>query len=80
VITETTTKEPLRLAPNPETEMIKALTKLHKSTEQSFAKYGHIYFFMPLAFDHLGTIYGNINAVLVCAYAAAAFAYRNSDA
>lgn len=60
--------------------MTKLLAKVHASTESAFAHYGHVFFFFPMAFDHIGTVYGNINAAILCLYAVAAFAYRNTDA
>jgi len=61
--------------------MLKSLAALaHSKTEQTFAHYGHIFFFAPMAIDHIGTLYGQINAALLCAYAVAAFCARNSDA
>lgn len=60
--------------------MLKTFAKVaHSTTERTFAHYGHIFFFAPMAIDHIGTLYGQINAALLCLYAVCAFAAQNTD-
>lgn len=59
--------------------MIKRLASIHTRTEEVFAHYGHIFFFAPMAIDHIGTFWGNLNALAFGTYAIIAFAYRASD-
>ena len=56
-------------------KVVSKLAALHKATEASFLKYGHIYFFIPLALDHFSTLYGQIMAGVTVVLSCGALAY-----